>query len=65
MGPWLARMLKRTALLLGIVFVTLLAVRTYDVQRGPALEPWHTHVPHELSGEQIRRTRVRAARARR
>ena len=54
MGPWLARMLKRTALLLGIVFVTLLAVRTYDVQRGPALEPWHTHVPHELSGEQIR-----------
>jgi len=54
MGPWLARMLKRTALLLGIVFVTLLAVRTYDVQRGPALEPWHTHVPHELSDEQIR-----------
>ncbi|MDM0035536.1 alpha/beta hydrolase [Variovorax sp. J22P271] len=54
MGPWLARMLKRTALLLGIVFVTLLAVRTYDVQRGPPLEPWHTHVPHELSGAQIR-----------
>ncbi|MES1164045.1 MAG: alpha/beta hydrolase, partial [Rhizobacter sp.] len=48
-------MLKRTALLLGIVFVTLLAVRTYDVQRGPPLEPWHTHVPHELSGEQIRK----------
>ena len=55
MGPWLARMLKRTALLLGIVFVTLIAVRTYDVQRGPALEPWHTHVPHELSGDEIRK----------
>lgn len=55
MGPWLARMLKRTALLLGIVFVTLIAVRTYDVQRGPELEPWHTHVPHELSGDQIRK----------
>lgn len=55
MGSWLARMLKRIALLLGIVFVTLLAVRTYDVQRGPELEPWHTVVPHELSGEQIRK----------
>lgn len=53
MGPWLTRMLKRTVLLLGIVFVTLLAVRTYDVQRGPPLEPWHTHVPHELSGDEI------------
>jgi len=53
MGTWLARMLKRTALWLGIVFVTLIAVRTYDVQRGPALEPWHTHVPHELSREEI------------
>ncbi|MDM0023713.1 alpha/beta hydrolase [Variovorax saccharolyticus] len=55
MGPWLARMLKRTALLLGIVFVTLIAVRTYDVQRGPALEPWHTHVPKELSRDEIRK----------
>lgn len=55
MGPWLTRMLKRIVLLLGIVFVTLLAVRTYDVQRGPPLEPWHTHVPRELSGDEIRK----------
>ena len=55
MGTWLARMLKRIALLLGIVLITLLAVRTYDVQRGPELELWHTVVPHELSGDEIRK----------
>ena len=27
--------------------VTALALRAYDSQRGPPLEPWHTYVPHE------------------
>ena len=54
MGPWLARMLKRAALWLGIIIFTLIALRTWDAQRGPPLEPWHRLVPHELSAGQIR-----------
>ena len=47
------RVLKRVALLLAVSVVTLLGVRTFDAQRGPDLEPWHTYRPHELSGKQI------------
>ncbi|HEY2256606.1 MAG TPA: alpha/beta hydrolase [Variovorax sp.] len=53
MGSWLARMLKRAALVIGIVFITVLGVRTYQVQRGPSLQLWHTYVPHELSADEI------------
>ena len=53
MLPRLARILKRTALVIGVVFVTAIALRTYDVQRGPPLELWHTHVPHELSRAEL------------
>ena len=42
-----------TALLLAVIVVTLLAVRIYDTQRGAALEPWHTFVPHELKAKAI------------
>src|SRR6202012_3736044 len=42
--------------LLLIVFVTVLAVRTWDVQSGPPLALWHTFVPHELSRDQIARS---------
>ncbi|MDM0013262.1 alpha/beta hydrolase [Variovorax sp. J22P168] len=54
MKRWLARMLKRVALLLGVVVITLVAVRAYQVRGGPSLDPWHTHVPHELSRDEIR-----------
>jgi alpha-beta hydrolase superfamily lysophospholipase len=56
MLPRLARILKRTALVIGVVFVTAIALRTYDVQRGPPLELWHTHVPHELSRAELAKT---------
>jgi hypothetical protein len=36
---------KRAAVLLAVCVVTALAVRAYDSQRGPPLEPWHTYVP--------------------
>jgi len=49
-----AGILKRGALILAVVLVTFLAVRTWDKQRGPPLEPWHTQVPPELSGAQLR-----------
>ncbi len=43
------RILKWPALLAGVVLLTVLAVRTYQVQSGPALAPWHTWAPEELS----------------
>ncbi|WP_431276833.1 alpha/beta hydrolase [Variovorax ureilyticus] len=51
----LLKFLKWTALVLVIVFVTAIALRTYDVQRGPPLERWHTFVPHELSQDELRK----------
>lgn len=47
------RFVKITGALLGVSLLTLLAVRIYDSQRGLPLEPWHTHVPHELSREKL------------
>ena len=39
----------RGVLVLAIVFAgALLALRAWDSQRGPPLEPWHTYVPTEL-----------------
>jgi alpha-beta hydrolase superfamily lysophospholipase len=47
------KLIRRTALLLAVVAVTLLAARVYLSQRGAALEPWHTFVPHELKAKAI------------
>jgi alpha-beta hydrolase superfamily lysophospholipase len=55
MASRLARILKWTALVLGIVIITAIALRTYDIQRGPPLELWHTYVPHELSRDELRK----------
>ncbi|MEE3651164.1 MULTISPECIES: alpha/beta hydrolase [unclassified Brenneria] len=49
------RIIKRIAIILGVVAVTLLAIRIYDTQRGPALAPWHTFAPDELSAEELDR----------
>jgi alpha-beta hydrolase superfamily lysophospholipase len=51
----LARLVKWLVLLIVIVLVTAVALRTYDIQRGPSLELWHTFVPHELSRQQLRK----------
>lgn len=48
MLPRITRLLKRTAVVAGVVLVTVLGVRTYDSQRGAPLAPWHTCVPEEL-----------------
>ena len=55
MGAKLVRLLKRVAWVVGIAFVALLGIRAYDSQRGPPLQLWHTHVPHELSSAEIRK----------
>jgi alpha-beta hydrolase superfamily lysophospholipase len=44
---------KRAVVLLAAVFVTLVAVRAWDSQRGPPLEPWHTFAPHELHAREL------------
>ncbi|HMN76397.1 MAG TPA: alpha/beta hydrolase [Burkholderiaceae bacterium] len=41
------------ALLLVGAIVLVIAIRTYDIQRGPALSVWHTHVPHDLRAGEI------------
>lgn len=47
---------KRLTIVGVTVLLTLFAVRVYDTQRGPALEPWHTFVPHELSAAELDKT---------
>ena len=49
----LFRLLRRALLLLVVVAATLLAVRAYDSQRGPPLQLWHTHVPHDMRAADI------------
>ena len=47
------RYTKIAGALLGVSLLTFLAVRIYDSQKRLPLEPWHTHVPHELSREKL------------
>ncbi|MFE8102156.1 alpha/beta hydrolase [Brenneria goodwinii] len=49
------RMIKRCAVIFIVVAATLLVIRIYDTQRGPALAPWHTFVPDELSADELDR----------
>ena len=53
MASRLGKIVKRAIQAVALVVATLLIVRIYDSQRGPGLEPWHTHVPHELSVAEI------------
>ncbi len=50
------RIVKRAAVWLTVIGVTLLAVRVYDTQRGAPLEPWHTYIPPELSAQELDKT---------
>ena len=47
------KIVRRAAVLVAVVAITLLAVRIWDAQRGPPLEPWHTFAPTELSAEEL------------
>ena len=47
------KVLKWAAVLVGVSLLSVLALRAYDSQRGPPLELWHTHVPHELKAAEI------------
>jgi hypothetical protein len=47
------RRIGRGLVLLAIFVMGALAIRAYDMQRGPPLDRWHTYVPHDLRAEQI------------
>jgi alpha-beta hydrolase superfamily lysophospholipase len=47
------QLLKWVGIVLAVVVATVLGVRAWDAQRGPPLELWHTHVPHELTAREI------------
>jgi alpha-beta hydrolase superfamily lysophospholipase len=47
------RLLRRALVLLVVVAAALLAVRAWDSQRGPPLDPWHTYVPHDWHTAEI------------
>ena len=47
------RIVKRAALLVALIAITLMAVRIWDAQRGPPLELWHTFAPVELSADEL------------
>ncbi len=46
---WFTRLLRRAAIAVLLIAVTILGVRIYMVEQGPPLELWHTHVPKELT----------------
>lgn len=50
------RLLRRVLVLLVVVAAALLAARAWDSQRGPPLDPWHTHVPLDLRAAEIDKT---------
>jgi alpha-beta hydrolase superfamily lysophospholipase len=52
-GSKAVKVLKWSAVLVGVSLMTLLGVRAYDSQRGAPLQLWHTHVPHELKAQEI------------
>lgn len=49
----LITLVKRAVLSIVLLVLAGLAVYTWDSQRGPPLQPWHTYVPQELSARQI------------
>ena len=49
----LLRSVKIAGGLLALVLMTFFAIRIYDTQKGPPLEPWHTYVPHEMRAEEL------------
>ncbi|KAA9002700.1 alpha/beta hydrolase [Affinibrenneria salicis] len=47
------RTIKRVIALTAVAALTLLVIRVYDSGRGPALSPWHTWVPEEMSDARL------------
>ena len=52
------RLLRRVLVLLVVAAGALLVARAWDSQRGPPLDPWHTHVPHDWHAGRNRQGRL-------
>lgn len=52
----LLRVLRRVVVLVVVAASAMLALRAWDSQRGPPLEPWHTYVPAEMHVAEIDRS---------
>lgn len=50
---FISRALKKLFILLLVFVLALVAIRIYDTERGPKLQPWHTWTPDEMSVEQV------------
>src|SRR5512137_3031858 len=53
MKAGLVRWAKRAGILAAVVVVTLFVGRIVETQRGPPLRVWHTHVPEEMTVEEM------------
>jgi hypothetical protein len=42
------RLVRTLALVIGVVLLTVMAVRIWQSERGPPLHLWHTYSPPEL-----------------
>jgi len=49
------KLLKWSAIIVGVVLLTVLVMRAWESQRGPPLALWHTHIPHEAKADEIAR----------
>ena len=49
----IVRLLRRGSVVVILVIVAVLALRVWDTQRGPPLEPWHTYVPADVHADEI------------
>ncbi|MDI3360337.1 alpha/beta hydrolase [Lelliottia sp. V89_10] len=47
------RWIKLIVLSVVLLVIGAMALRVYDIQRGPDLQLWHTYVPHEMSADEI------------
>jgi len=55
MKAWTLKRLKQLLAVAAVSLLTVLLVRVWDTQRGPALELWHVYAPRELSGADLRK----------
>ncbi len=49
----IVRLLRRGIIIVILAMVVTLALRIWDTQRGPPLEPWHTYVPADMHAGEI------------
>jgi alpha-beta hydrolase superfamily lysophospholipase len=49
----IVKLLRRGIVVVILAMIVTLALRVWDTQRGPSLEPWHTYVPADMRADEI------------